>query len=1087
MLSGASGFASDLPACPSSGKFDNCFGTYTAGNGDKYVGEFKNGTYDGQGTYTFSPNSEWQGSKYVGEFKNGKYDGQGTFTYSDGDKYLGEYKDNEKHGYGVYYHLKNNEFKGDMWFGTHKGGERISGLYVNRSHGSAKIYKKYIVGDTFDHSVHNVVPVLKQTFNSLDKDKRQVIQHILKEEGIYYSTIDGLWGRNTLNAIAEFAVLRMKTIDFNGKDTAQKVLTAIQETAASDFPKSFHLSNDIKNILNYSLLIEESGDTFMYTSQLSDGKRFGDIVVHSGYKWFGNTFNDNASPQIYIQPAHVGKRGDFASYTNDSYEIGYFRYQFEENAKNDQFLHFDSNEAINRINSYIAKDEPFTFAGLSKGSWYAGKYFPVSDKDQLVTLARNNPNSFCFLLDLPITSKVINRELKINNLAYLMQDEGISCDNYNNVVFEDKNSSEIFASNVHNSDKTEIISELPACPATGIFNNCFGSYTFEDGDKYLGEWKDDELNGKGTLTATNGDKYIGEWRDGSMHGEGAYTFANGDKYVGEYKNHKRNGQGTETFVEGIKFVGEYRDDKRHGMFTVTYANGDKFVGEYKDDKKNGQGTYTFANGDKYLGEWKDGFPSGQGTETFSNGNIYVGKFKDGERNGQGTETLVEGIKFIGEYRDNKRHGMFTVTYPNGDKYLGEYKDDKKNGQGTYTFADGDKYQGAWKDGNENGLGIYNFGPNSEWAGDIFIGEYKDGKENGQGFYIFSNGKADFCTYTSGKASNCSGTNVHNVAPVLKATFNSIAKDYRKAIQQILKEDGKYNSTIDGLWSRNTFVGIAEFAVQVMKTIEFNRRDLVEEIFVEIVQAGLGEDMEPTQNNNNSIVNNIDPNEILNAASGTGFYVSNEGHIITNHHVIDGCSEVKAHAEGKSMTATILAEDASNDLALLKISQKPPHVFAFSKENPYPLQNIIVAGFPFGDAVSSSLKFTTGVVSSLAGIGNNYSQMQIDAAIQPGNSGGPIIDELGNIVGVAVAKLDVDKVYEDFGVIPENTNFGIKGSIAKILLQSFNIPLKAPNTKEIPKSELSKITSKGTLHLSCWMTAAQIEAMQSQKAMFENFD
>ena len=89
--------------------------------------------------------------------------------------------------------------------------------------------------------------------------------------------------------------------------------------------------------------------------------------------------------------------------------------------------------------------------------------------------------------------------------------------------------------------------------------------------------------------------------------------------------------------------------------------------------------------------------------------------------------------------------------------------------------------------------------------------------------------------------------------------------------------------------------------------------------------------------------------------------------------------------------------------------------------------------------------------------------------------------------VVVAKLDVDKVYEDFGVIPENTNFGIKGSIAKILLESFNVSLKPPNTKEIQKSELSKITSNGTLHLSCWMTVAQIQAMQSQRVLFEKFD
>ena len=66
-----------------------------------------------------------------------------------------------------------------------------------------------------------------------------------------------------------------------------------------------------------------------------------------------------------------------------------------------------------------------------------------------------------------------------------------------------------------------------------------------------------------------------------------------------------------------------------------------------------------------------------------------------------------------------------------------------------------------------------------------------------------------------------------------------------------------------------------------------------------------------------------------------------------------------------------------------------------------MQEIIVTGYPFGDAISSSIKFTQGIVSSMSGIGDNYSQIQIDAALQPGNSGGPIVDEFGNVVAMAV--------------------------------------------------------------------------------------
>ena len=595
-----------------------------------------------------------------------------------------------------------------------------------------------------------------------------------------------------------------------------------------------------------------------------------------------------------------------------------------------------------------------------------------------------------------------------------------------------------------------------------------------------------------------------------------------------------------------------------------------------------------------------------------------------------------GDTYKGEFQENKRHGFGTNTFKNGEKYIGEFKNGFRGGFGSYYFTNGEVYEGYWRNDQKNGLGVTLFA--DEYKGDKYIGYHHNNDMHGRGLYVWSDGRADVCFYNKNEASNCSGSNISDVFPFLKRIYTSLELQDRKNIQQILKDKSRYSDTTDGKWGRNTLIAIAEFAALEMSTIDFQKANVVENIFLGILQAGLVEEPEPAQNNdtaifssdlpacptsgtfnncfgsytfangdkyvgefktdayngqgtfifgpnsewagdkhvgeyrnnkrngqgtythangdkyvgeykndamngqgtythadgdkyvgefkndayngqgtytyadgtkeegfwkdgeflyasqsapkepeNNSIANNIDPNEILHAASGTGFYVSDEGHIITNHHVINGCSEVKVHAEGKSTTATILAKDASNDLALLKISNNPPHVFAFSNENPYPLQDIIVAGFPFGDAVSSSLKFTTGVISSLAGIGNNYSQMQIDAAIQPGNSGGPIIDELGNIVGVAVSKLDVDRVYEDFGVIPENTNFGIKGSIAKILLQSFNVPLKAPNTNEIPKSELSQITTKGTLHLSCWMTVAQIEKMQSQKVLFEQFD
>ena len=230
-----------------------------------------------------------------------------------------------------------------------------------------------------------------------------------------------------------------------------------------------------------------------------------------------------------------------------------------------------------------------------------------------------------------------------------------------------------------------------------------------------------------------------------------------------------------------------------------------------------------------------------------------------------------------------------------------------------------------------------------------------------------------------------------------------------------------------------------------------------------------------------------PDETFKVASGSGFYVSDEGHIITNHHVINGCKDMKVHSKGRVISTLQIAEDKSNDLALLKISETPSHVFALSDNSPFPLQDIIVAGFPFGNRYSSSLKFTQGIVSSLTGMGDNYSEIQIDAALQQGNSGGPLIDEFGNIIAVAVAKLDAKYMFEKYGIIPENTNFGVKASAVKNLMEGNGISVKSPNTEVISKQDLSRLATDGTVYLTCWMTTAQIEKMRTKKVLFEDFD
>jgi hypothetical protein len=207
-------------------------------------------------------------------------------------------------------------------------------------------------------------------------------------------------------------------------------------------------------------------------------------------------------------------------------------------------------------------------------------------------------------------------------------------------------------------------SKLSACPQdqNQRYDNCFGTFLHSNGEKYIGEFKDDKRNGQGTFTWPDGEKYIGEWKDDKRNGQGTDTYSNGEKYIGEWKDDKPNGQGTQTTPNGKKYIGEFKDGKRNGQGTYTYANGEKYIGEWKDDKPNGQGTQTTPDGEKYIGEFKDGKRNGQGTYTYANGEKYIGEFKDGNSHGLGTLYASDGsVKRAGLWENAKFVRAMTVS------------------------------------------------------------------------------------------------------------------------------------------------------------------------------------------------------------------------------------------------------------------------------------------------------------------------------------------------------------------------------------------------------------------------------------------
>ena len=116
----------------------------------------------------------------------------------------------------------------------------------------------------------------------------------------------------------------------------------------------------------------------------------------------------------------------------------------------------------------------------------------------------------------------------------------------------------------------------------------------------------DCVNGQGTYTWPDGEKYVGKWKDGGRNGQGTLTLADGRKYVGQFNYGYYDGQGTLTWPNGQKYVGQFKDDKRNGQGTLTLADGRKYVGQFKGDNYDGQGTLTWPSGSKKTGIWQEG-------------------------------------------------------------------------------------------------------------------------------------------------------------------------------------------------------------------------------------------------------------------------------------------------------------------------------------------------------------------------------------------------------------------------------------------------------------------------------------------------
>jgi len=202
-----------------------------------------------------------------------------------------------------------------------------------------------------------------------------------------------------------------------------------------------------------------------------------------------------------------------------------------------------------------------------------------------------------------------------------------------------------------------------------------------------------------------------------------------------------------------------------------------------------------------------------------------------------------------------------------------------------------------------------------------------------------------------------------------------------------------------------------------------------------------------------------------ASSGTGFAVGNGNSVLTNFHVVDGCKSVRIANVGAGQINIL---DRRNDIAVIQPDRPITGPLRFrSADQLKPGEEIIVIGFPLKGLLSSAPTVTTGIVSSLAGLRDDRTRFQISAPVQPGNSGGPVLDRAGNVVGMVVSKLNVLRVARMTGDIPQNVNFAIPASIITSILDANSIRYQAGMSDgEKSVTEIVSGASPGVVSLEC---------------------
>jgi hypothetical protein len=195
-----------------------------------------------------------------------------------------------------------------------------------------------------------------------------------------------------------------------------------------------------------------------------------------------------------------------------------------------------------------------------------------------------------------------------------------------------------------------------------------------------------------------------------------------------------------------------------------------------------------------------------------------------------------------------------------------------------------------------------------------------------------------------------------------------------------------------------------------------------------------------------------PSAAAQVSFGTGFFISKSGAIVTAAHVVAKAKRMQARlSDGSTVLLQLLRVDEKLDLALLQAVMEgspEPSVLPIGSSRSLQLgQPVMTIGFPNPEVQGLAPKFTQGTISALSGFNDSPNTLQISVPVQPGNSGGALVDMSGRVVGVVVGRLNAVTMARETGALSENVNYAVKGTHLLAFLEGISASLVPPEVNK----------------------------------------